>query len=183
MLQRSLALILKLNRPLGRLNYHISKVAMNLAGALLAAMVAMILAQVFFRYALNDSLAWTEELAKFLMVWVACLVAPWVYREDLNVSIQMFAEALPIRLRQISELIITLLVIGICAIFFVQSIDFWRGGLGIYASSMPVKLAYFYSCTPFAFATVCMVGFEKLIQQLYNLLSGHEQTLDQQEPL
>jgi TRAP-type C4-dicarboxylate transport system permease small subunit len=179
MMQATLVLLLKLNRPLALFNYWLSKLAMYIAGGLLAAMVLMILAQVFFRYGLNDSLAWTEELAKFLMVWVACLVAPWVYREDLNVSIQMFAEALPVKLQQLSELIITLLVIAICAIFFVESLDFWQGGLSIYASSMPVKLAYFYSCTPFAFASVCLVGIEKLILQLYNLCSGHKQTLDQ----
>ena len=181
MLQTSLLLLLKLNRPLALFNYWLSKLAIYIAGALLAAMVLMILAQVVFRYGLNDSLAWTEELAKFLMVWVACLVAPWVYREDLNVSIQMFAEALPIRLQQLSELLITVLVIAICAIFFIESLDFWQGGLSIYASSMPVKLAYFYSCTPFAFASVCLVGLEKLVQQLYNLFSGQNQTLDQQD--
>ena len=78
-----------INTPLGKLNYAVASAAKNLAGGLLALMLGMILAQVFFRYVLNDSLAWTEELAKFAMVWVACLVAPWAYREHLNVSIQM----------------------------------------------------------------------------------------------
>jgi TRAP-type C4-dicarboxylate transport system permease small subunit len=155
-----------INTPLGKLNYGVANLAKNLAGALLAVMLAMILAQVFFRYVLNDSLAWTEELAKFAMVWVACLVAPWAYRAHLNVSIQMFADALPAFLRRITELLITLLVLVICSIFFVQSLDFWQTGLSINASSVPVKLAYFYSCAPFAFGSICLVGLEKLIEQL-----------------
>ena len=155
-----------LNTPLGKLNYGVASVAKNVAGGLLAIMLAMILSQVFFRYVLNDSLAWTEELAKFSMVWVACLVAPWAYREHLNVSIQMFADALPATLRRITELLITLLVLLICSIFFLQSLDFWQTGLSINASSVPVKLAYFYSCAPFAFGSICLVGLEKLIEQL-----------------
>ena len=111
-----------INTPLGKLNYGVANLAKNLAGALLAVMLALILAQVFFRYVLNDSLAWTEELAKFAMVWVACLVAPWAYRAHLNVSIQMFADALPDVLRRITELLITLLVLVICSIFFLQSL-------------------------------------------------------------
>lgn len=158
--------LLAINTPLGKLNYGIANLAKNLAGGLLALMLAMILAQVFFRYVLNDSLAWTEELAKFSMVWVACLVAPWAYREHLNVSIQMFADALPALLRRMTELLITLLVLAICGIFFIQSLDFWETGLSINASSVPVKLAYFYSCAPFAFGSICMVGLEKLIEQL-----------------
>ena len=155
-----------INTPLGKFNYAVASVAKNLAGGLLALMLGMILAQVFFRYVLNDSLAWTEELAKFAMVWVACLVAPWAYREHLNVSIQMFADALPVILRRITELMITLLVIVICGIFFLQSLEFWQTGLSINASSVPVKLAYFYSCAPFAFGSICLVGLEKLIEQL-----------------
>ncbi|WP_339723669.1 TRAP transporter small permease [uncultured Paraglaciecola sp.] len=154
------------NTPLGKLNYVVANVAKNLAGGLLALMLAMILAQVFFRYVLNDSLAWTEELAKFSMVWVACLVAPWAYRAYLNVSIQMFADALPDVLRRITEILITLLVIVICGIFFLQSLEFWQSGLSINASSVPIKLAYFYSCAPFAFGSICLVGLEKLIEQL-----------------
>jgi TRAP-type C4-dicarboxylate transport system permease small subunit len=162
-LQRTLFVI---NSPLGKLNYTVANVAKNLAGGLLAVMLGMILAQVFFRYVLNDSLAWTEELAKFAMVWVACLVAPWAYRAHLNVSIQMFADALPAVLRRLTELLITLLVLLICGIFFLQSLEFWQTGLSINASSVPVKLAYFYSCAPFAFGSICLVGLEKLIEQL-----------------
>jgi TRAP-type C4-dicarboxylate transport system permease small subunit len=162
-LQRTLFVI---NRPLGKLNYAVANLAKNLAGGLLAIMLGMILAQVFFRYVLNDSLAWTEELAKFAMVWVACLVAPWAYRAHLNVSIQMFADALPAFLRRITELLITFLVLLICSIFFLQSLEFWETGLSINASSVPVKLAYFYSCAPFAFGSICLVGLEKLIEQL-----------------
>ena len=149
-----------INTPLGKLNYVLASVAKNLAGGLLALMLGMILAQVFFRYVLNDSLAWTEELAKFSMVWVACLVAPWAYRAHLNVSIQMFADALPAVLRRITELMITLLVIVICGIFFIQSLEFWQTGLSINASSVPIKLAYFYSCAPFAFGSICLVGLD-----------------------
>jgi TRAP-type C4-dicarboxylate transport system permease small subunit len=155
-----------INTPLGKINYVVAKIAKNIAGGLLALMLLMILAQVFFRYVLNDSLAWTEELAKFAMVWVACLVAPWAYREHLNVSIQMFADALPAVLRRITELLITLLVMFICGNFFIQSLEFWQTGLSINASSVPVKLAYFYSCAPFAFGSICMVCLEKLIEQL-----------------
>lgn len=169
--------LLAFNRPLGKINYTLSSVAKNIAGVLLSAMLLMILSQVFYRYVLNDSLAWTEELAKFLMVWVACLVAPWAYRENLNVSIQMFADALPAGLRRMTDIIITLLVIIISSVFFKQSLSFWLGGLDIYASSMPIKLAYFYVCAPFMFATLVLVGIENLIKQLCHRDYLTEQTI------
>lgn len=156
-------------KPLSAFNYLLSKLAIYLAGALMAAMVGMILAQVFYRYVLNDSLSWTEEMAKFSMVWIAFLVAPWVYKQNLNVSIQMFADAFPALLKHISELLITCLIIFICVVFFIQSVDFWLGGLTISASSVPVKLAVFYSCAPFSFGLLSLLAFERLIEQSYSL--------------
>ena len=163
-------------KGLAGFNYQVSKFARNLAGLLLAVMVVMILSQVFFRYVLNDSLPWTEELAKYLMVWVACLVAPWVYRENLNVSIEMFINAMPQWFRLTAELVITCMVIAISGIFFAESVEFWRGGLSISASSLPVKLAVFYACAPFAFAMLFLIGIERgwlQIIGLWQLNSGN----------
>jgi len=158
--------ITKLNAVLGSFNFHVAKVAKYFAGGLLAMMVVMILAQVFFRYVLNDSLTWTEELSKYAMVWIACLVAPWAYREHLNVSIDMFHEVLPALPKRIAEIIITLLVMLISAIFFKQSLSFVAGGTTITAASVAVKLWVFYLCMPFAFGSLFLVGIERLIQQL-----------------
>jgi TRAP-type C4-dicarboxylate transport system permease small subunit len=158
--------ITQFNTGLGAFNFQIARTAKYLAGLLLALMVVMILAQVFFRYALNDSLTWTEELSKFAMVWIACLVSPYAYREHLNVSIEMFHDALPALPKRIAEIIITLLVMLISAIFFMQSMSFVAGGTTITAASVPIKLWIFYLCMPFAFGSLFLVGIERLIQQL-----------------
>ena len=159
------AIIMSITRVLGALNYHVGLVARNIAGGLLAAMLVMILMQVFFRYVMNDSLTWTEELSKYAMVWVTCLVAPWAYRENLNVSIEMFADALPVRLKRFTEILITMLAMLISTMFFIYSIDFWLSGLTITASSVPIKLAVFYSCIPFMFIALFLVGLERLLLQ------------------
>lgn len=47
---------------------------------LTAVMLVIMVVQVFFRYVLNDSIVWAEELSTFMMMWVAFLVAPVLYR-------------------------------------------------------------------------------------------------------
>mgnify|MGYP003388177999 CR=1 FL=1 len=51
--------------PLGR----------GIAVACIALMVVCILIQVFFRYVLNNALPWTNEAARFLMLWITGLIA------------------------------------------------------------------------------------------------------------
>ena len=52
----------------------------HIAWVALALMVSVILAQVFFRYVLNNALAWPDEAARFLMLWMTALIAPTALR-------------------------------------------------------------------------------------------------------
>jgi len=78
----------------------------------------------------------------------------------------MFHEVLPALPKRIAEIIITLLVMLISAIFFKQSLSFVAGGTTITAASVAIKLWVFYLCMPFAFGSLFLVGIERLIQQL-----------------
>ena len=156
-------LLRRLNAILAKLNLANAVFGKRAAGFLLAAMVAMIIAQVGFRYVLNDSLTWTEELSKFAMVWIACLVAPWAYLKHLNVAIDMFHAALPATMQRIAEALITLLLLLINYQFFTYSLGFLESGHSITAASVPLSLFYIYLCLPYLFGSLFLIGIEKLI--------------------
>lgn len=77
------------------LNSRILSVGRWIGITALAIMVCLILGQVFFRYLLNDAPNWTEEGARFGMLWMTGLVAPLAYRMGGFVAIDMFEQALP----------------------------------------------------------------------------------------
>jgi len=75
----------------------------------LAVMVCLILGQVFFRYVLNDAPNWTEEGARFGMLWMTGLMAPIAMRMGGFVAIDMLERALP----KLVSGVLTLLLLGI----------------------------------------------------------------------
>ena len=81
--------------PLERANNALLAVGKAIAVAALAIMVAFILGQVFFRYVLNAAPNWTEEAARFGMLWMTGLMAPLAYRLGGFVAIDMLERALP----------------------------------------------------------------------------------------
>lgn len=91
---------LMLTRPLAsadahcRINDRLHPAGQALAVLALAVMVLMILGQVFFRYVLNDAPNWTEEGARFCMIWMTGLMAPIAYRRGGFVAIDMLERAL-----------------------------------------------------------------------------------------
>ena len=154
------SLLLRVVGALGRVNGPLSRASRNVAGALLAVMRALALAQIVSRGVLHYSLDWAEELARVALVWSVLLVAPYAYRKGAHVAIVSFAEALPPRLLAAISLLLNALIVWILAVLFIESFAFWRRGLEIMASTLGIKMAWIYAVVPASFAMLILVGVE-----------------------
>lgn len=101
------------NRVFSVLN-HIEEIILV---AMFAAMVLIIFVQVIMRKA-GNSLYWSEELGKFLFVWISWLGISIGQREGEHIKITMLTDRLPFRLAQIFNILSDLIVIVICAVTF-----------------------------------------------------------------
>ena len=90
-----MVILLRLARALGALNAALLAAGRHVGTACVGLMVAFILVQVFFRYILNDAPAWTEEGARFLMLWMTGLMAPTAFRRGGFVAIDTVVMLLP----------------------------------------------------------------------------------------
>ena len=162
---------------LATVNEIVCASAKNLAGTLLMAMTAIVMLQIVFRYALNDSLIWTEEIAKTMMVWTAFLVAPWALRMSANVGIAMFEEQLSRRSRRMLRLLLNLLVLWIVTVFLFESVGFFQRGATLRAMSLPIQMSWFYAVVPIAFAAMLSVSVELVLRDILSLIHPEEDFL------
>jgi TRAP-type C4-dicarboxylate transport system permease small subunit len=81
--------------------------------ALYAVIIAICFVAVVFRYVLNDSLTWAEELSRYLFIAMVFLGAAYVVPENGHLRMDVLYLSLPHRFRRIID-IITML----CAVFF-----------------------------------------------------------------
>ncbi|MDP3177492.1 MAG: TRAP transporter small permease [Spirochaetaceae bacterium] len=75
-------------------------------------MVVNIALGVFFRYVLSNSLPWTEELGRYLMVWAGFLGATLAMRDNEHVGLTAFSDRLPPRAKKIVETIVRMIVLA-----------------------------------------------------------------------
>lgn len=61
----------------------------------MAVMAALVIGQVFFRYALSNSLDWAEEVARLAFVWAIFLAIPHGIRRGIHVGIDVVVLLLP----------------------------------------------------------------------------------------
>ncbi len=83
-----------------------------------AMMVLMVFAQVVIRYLTNNSLTWSEELSRFVMVWMVYLASVLTY----NAQQHIMVDALTTQLRGLAKTIILLinkLVVMVFVVFVI----------------------------------------------------------------
>lgn len=69
------------------------------AAAAIGAIVAILTAQIVYRYFLSGSLIWAEELSRCLLVWTCFLFAGIAYQRGEMASVDLVTRALPPLLR------------------------------------------------------------------------------------
>ena len=100
--------------PISLMNAGVLRFCRAVGIVTVALMVTAILIQVFFRYVLNDAPAWTEEAARFCMLWMTGLMAPTAFRRGGFVaidSLKLILPTLPGQLLGLFLLSISLLVL------------------------------------------------------------------------
>ena len=93
------------------------------------AMSVVVAVQVFFRYALNDSLFWSEELARYLLVWLTFLGASVAYRRNIHPGVDIVYTRMPASIqRTISIFIhfISTVLFGVMIFYGIQFSYFVR---------------------------------------------------------
>ena len=109
--------------PLERINSVLLAIGKVIAIAALAIMVCLILGQVFFRYILNDAPNWTEEAARFGMLWMTGLMAPLAYRMGGFVGIDMLERALSRTLAGILSLVLMSLTMWVLCVAWERGLN------------------------------------------------------------
>jgi TRAP-type C4-dicarboxylate transport system permease small subunit len=78
---------------------------------LMAAMTLDCVLGVFFRYVVQDALTWTEEFARYLMIWMGFLGMGLAVRTGGHVAVDLLVTRLPARLQRATLLVVQALVL------------------------------------------------------------------------
>lgn len=93
-----------------RLKNAVDRVIAAFSVAVMIALVVCVVWQVFSRYVLNQPSTLTDELARFLMIWVGLLGAAYTVGAQRHLSIDLFAMSLNKRKQALLSIIINLLI-------------------------------------------------------------------------
>jgi len=89
-------------------------------------MAVIVFLQFFTRYVLNDSFAWTEEIARYLLMWITFIGAAIAMRRGTHISVEVAHMFLPPRFVPVLNFTIDVLVVGFVGLLCWFSISITR---------------------------------------------------------
>lgn len=89
---------------------------------LLTILLVVVGAQIFARYILNHSLFWSEELARYLFIYLVFLGAAIVLRREGHIQVSFFVEKFPPLLRRGVAMLADTLLLAFVGIVLIQSV-------------------------------------------------------------
>lgn len=158
---------------LSRVN-RINLEACRLASIFLCGAIAVIVAAgVFFRYVLNDSLSWAEELSKFCMLWLVFVGSPIALRIGNHIAIEILPGALPARTAALLRAAVMAIVIAFLVVLLWKSWGFAANGWSQTAIAIgDISMFWIFVSIPVGAASMLLVAVQLLLEQLTRVLGG-----------
>lgn len=87
-------------------------------------MAILVAVQVFCRYILNSSLFWSEELARYMLVWLSFFGATVAYYRNLHPGVDALTSRLSAAKRRISQQLVYITTMGLAMIMVISGTQF-----------------------------------------------------------
>ena len=147
----------------------IGKATCALCAGLLVIMLSAVLVGVFFRYVLENPLMWTDEIARFSLVWVSYLAINVAWRRREHVSVKFLTQKLSPRLQVAMEIAIHVLIAGFLIILFIKG---WRMTMRTQLTALTFRLSmsWIYISVPIA---ALLTLIQLFLNAVVRVLSGN----------
>lgn len=150
---------------LDRISFWVDKAVQSLMAIFLGLMTIFMLIQIIGRYFFNSGFVWTDEISRYLMVWMVFLGASVATRHWNHISVSVFEENSE-RMRKILPPIQKLLTFVYALVVIKVGIEI----MGLIANQLSpnarISMAYIYaifpvSCSLMAFHLIAQCKFNR----------------------
>ena len=128
------------------------------AAALLSLTLVLVLIQVVSRYVFSSPLSWTEELARFALVWLTFISAGFVMARRLHVTVDLVAAKLNRRAAVLMDAFAMLVVLVVSGAMTVAGTQFAVSAARLNAPATDLPMSVVYTAAVLGFALIFMHG-------------------------
>jgi TRAP-type C4-dicarboxylate transport system permease small subunit len=138
-----------------------------------ATLTAVVFFQVIARYLFDAPPFWTEELARFLLIWLTFIGAVLAHVHREHIAVDTFVLLLPRRLRQAADLFASLTVLLTLAVIAKGGFDIAMMGTQT-APALGISMRYIYMSLPIGACLMMLVTVANMLRPIATPAPGKD---------
>ncbi len=144
------------------------KVLSLIIAAALAVMVVLVFGNVIMRYGFNSGITVSEELSRWLFVWLTFLGAIVAMRDGAHLGSDTLISRMPLPVKKLFFVAGHLLMLFVCWLLFKGALDQSIINLETTSAVMETSMAIFYGCGVVTAVSIALI----LVHNLWRLFTG-----------
>lgn len=139
----------------------------NFGALLLAVMIILVVYQVITRYIFSSPPAWTEELARYFMIWSTIIISTVLVFDRDHINMDYFVGLLPKKFQKPVNLVTNTVITFLMGALFFSGIELIKSSIKVTQKSPGAGIPMYYIYTVIPFAAVLM-----FIAQIRNIIKS-----------
>jgi len=153
---------------------HVERILGYFLGLLMFAMVVDVSWQVITRFIVSQPSSYTEEIARYLLVWIGLLGAAYAYRRHAHLGLDIVTSSLTGAKAVVAQKIADTMCLFFAATAMVL------GGLNLViltlelnqlSAALQVKMGYIYAVIPLSGVLIVLFALERIFMQQQDLVA------------
>ncbi|MFA0086981.1 C4-dicarboxylate ABC transporter permease [Vibrio sp. 10N.286.49.C2] len=157
----------------------ITKILEKLLVLIMWVMVFAVVWQVFTRFVINSPSTFTDELSRYLMIWVGVLGGAYVYALKRHLAIELLVTKISPKQQEILAITVSLIVILFSSIVLVYggssvvntTLGFNQVSPSLYLFGSNLPMGYVYMAAPISGVIIVMCAVADILQTIQRLLT------------
>jgi TRAP-type transport system small permease protein len=152
---------------LGNVYAVLEKIVSAISGILLTGMVLIVFSNVIGRYFLNSALAWSEEISRFMMIWLVWFGSVLAFINNEHLGLDLVIKVLP---RKVSLAVLVVADVLVMYALYLIAIGGWQ----VTAQTMESGWTSPAAAVPYGFVylVVPICGIVLLVQAAFKLAAN-----------
>ena len=135
-------------------------------------MAVVVLAEVIFRYALLLPLFWTEEFARYCLVWSSLLGAGVALKRGEHIAVRFFSDKLPKGIRMGTALCVQIFIAALLGVIFWGGVDLVILTRHQLSPAMRIPMSWPYMAIPVGSLIMLLHEFTFIYMRLKEMITA-----------
>jgi TRAP-type C4-dicarboxylate transport system permease small subunit len=134
----------------------------NLVGIVFLVIIILTISQVFFRFVLDSPLIWSEELVRFLLIWMTMLGSAVLCYDDAHLAIGVIVDMLPPKAKVWTDMFNKAVILLMLLATVYYSPKLIRASYHTSSGALDIPFAYWRAAAPVGCALMAIYTIYRL---------------------